>query len=126
MATAGDLTSDELACYRAATRRRHQTEQQALAVREQRAWDLARRAATLLRDELHAEHIVVFGSLVHPGCFTAWSDVDVAAWGIDSQETLRAMELVHDLSDEIPVNLVDVAACSRSLLSVIEREGRPV
>jgi uncharacterized protein len=126
MATAGELTSADLARYRGATRRRHRAEQQALVQREQLAWDLARRAATLLRDEFHAEWVAVFGSLIHPGCFTAWSDVDIAASGIDPRDTLRAMEAVHDLSDEIPVNLMDLAACKASLRAVVEREGRPV
>ena len=67
--------------------------------------------------------MVVFGSLVHPGCFTAWSDVDVAAWGIRSEETLRAMEKVLDVDRDIIVNLADVASSSESLVAVIERDG---
>src|SRR5256885_1959437 len=112
MPTARELTSEDEAAYRASARRRHQAEQQALVVREQQAWDLTCQAATLLREEFHADQVVVFGSLIHAGCFTPWSDVDVAASSIDPRETLRAMEMVHDLSDDIPVNLVDLAACS--------------
>jgi predicted nucleotidyltransferase len=126
MTTASELTAEQLDSYRVAARRRHEAEQRALARREQLAWELARRAATLLRDEFRADRVVVFGSIIHPGCFTAWSDVDVAAWGLDSRDTLRAMEAVSDLSQEIPVNLVDVAACSASLRSVIEQEGQPL
>ena len=70
MATARELTAEQLASYRAAARQRHEAEQRAL--------------------------------------------------------TLRAMERVHDLSQEIPINLVDLAACSESLRHVIEREGQPV
>jgi predicted nucleotidyltransferase len=126
MATARDLTSAELAGYRAGARRRHEAEQQALVAREARAWELARSAAALLRETFDAQQIFVFGSLIHPGTFTPWSDVDVAATGIAPRDTLRAMELVHDLSDDIPVNLVDLAACSASMRRVVEREGQPV
>ena len=126
MATAGELTGAALARYQAAARRRHEAERQALVLRERNAWDLARRAAVLLRDEFHADRVVVFGSLIHAGCFTAWSDVDLAASGLDPRDTLGAMERVQDLSQEIPVNLVDLAACSDSLRRVIEREGRSV
>ena len=125
MATAGELTNAQVARFRAAAQRRHQAEQQALARREQRAWDLARRAAVLLRDEFHADWVAVFGSLIHPGCFTPWSDVDIAARGIAPRDTLRAMESVRDLSEDIPVNLVDLAVCSDSLRRVVEREGQP-
>ena len=70
--------------------------------------------------------MLLFGSLIHPGCFTEWSDVDVAATGIDPRDTLRAMEEVNDLSREIDVNLVDLAACKASLRAVVEREGVPL
>lgn len=126
MATTGELTAEQLAGYRAMARRRHEADLRALVVREQRAWELARRAATLLRDEFHADRVLVFGSLIHAGCFTPWSDVDLAASGLNRRDTLRAMERVHDLSQEIEVNLVDIATCSDSLRRVIEHEGQPV
>ena len=70
--------------------------------------------------------MLLFGSLIHPGCFTPWSDVDVAATGIDPCDTLRAMEEVDDLSTEIDVNLVDLAACKPSIRAVVEFEGVPL
>jgi predicted nucleotidyltransferase len=114
-----------LAEFRDAARRRHQQEQRALALKERRAWELARSAAALLREQFHVERIAVFGSLVHPGCFTAWSDVDLAAWGLQPADTLRAMGLTMDIEDEIAVN-IDVATCSPSLLRMIEQEGVPL
>lgn len=101
-------------------------EQQALAAREERAWDLARQVAGELRRRFPVDRVVVFGSLVHPGCFTPWSDVDIAAWGLRPEETFRAIGVAMDSSTEIAVNLVDMAACSPSLRQVIEREGVPL
>ncbi len=126
MATARDLSQDEVAAYREAARRRHQAEQRALPARERRAWDLARQAADVLRQEFAVDRVVVFGSLVHPSCFTAWSDVDVAAWGLRPEDTFRAIGMAMDLDAEITVNLVDVATCRPSLLRVIEQEGVPL
>ena len=125
MATALELTSKEVAAYRAAARRRHEQEQRELALREIRAWELARQAATLLREQFEANRVMVFGSLVHRGCFTPWSDIDVAAWGILPQDTFRAMGMVAEIGigAEIELNLVDVETCSVSLLKTIEREG---
>src|SRR5438045_9606208 len=120
MATAGEITAEELAAFRAAARRRQQAEREALAARERRAWTPAHRAADLLRREIHAERVFLFGSLIRPGCFTEWSDIDIAADGIDRRDTLLAMEMVHDLSDEIEVNLVDLNACRASLRAAIE------
>lgn len=126
MATIRELTAEQLDGYRASARRRHEADQRSLVVRERQAWELAKRAATLLRDEFRADRVLVFGSLIHAGCFTAWSDIDLAASGVDRRDTLRAMERVRDLSQEIPINLVDLSSCSGALREVIEREGRPV
>lgn len=89
----------------------------------QEAWETARRAASLLREQFRATRVVVFGSLVHEACFTRWSDVNVAAWGIAPDDTLRAIGAVMDMDGPIKFNLVDVNACRPSLLEVIERDG---
>jgi predicted nucleotidyltransferase len=126
MATARELSPDEVAGYRDSARRRAQDERRALAVRERCAWALAQRLAVLLREQFHVQRMAVFGSLVRPGCFTAWSDVDVAAWGLCPADTFRAMGMAMDLGGGIAVDLVDVATCSVSLLRVIESEGVPL
>ena len=123
MATASEITPDAMAGYREGARRRQEAEQRALAAREERAWTLARQAAGELRRQFGVGRVVVFGSLVHPGSFTPWSDVDIAAWGLHPDDTFRAIGVAMDLDAEIPVNLVDVGACRASLLEVIEREG---
>lgn len=123
MTTVHELTPEDVAAYRAAARRRGEQEQRHLALRKRRAWTLARRAAAVLREEFDAERVVVFGSLVQEGCFTPWSDVDIAAWGIHPHDTFRAMGTVLDLDAEIEVNLVDVETCSASLRTAIEQDG---
>jgi predicted nucleotidyltransferase len=95
-------------------------------VRERRAWELARLAADELRARFQVDRVVVFGSLIHPGSFTLWSDVDVAVWGLRPEETFQAIGVAMDLDKEIPVNLVDTAACRESVLRVIEQEGVPI
>jgi predicted nucleotidyltransferase len=121
--TSHGLTAEAMSVYRAAARRRQDQERLALIARKNQAWELARRAAALLRDQYTASRVVVFGSLVRPGCFTPWSDVDVAAWGLSPEHTFRAMGAVMDLGNDIQVNLVDVETCSAALRAAIEREG---
>lgn len=118
-----ELTPEAMAVYRATAHQRWEEEQRERARREERAWDLARQAAALLRKQFGATRIVVFGSLVHPSMFTLWSDVDIAAWDIQPQDTLRAIGAVFDLDADIQVNLVDVGTASTELLDKIEREG---
>lgn len=123
MTTARDVTPQEMAAYRAAARRRWEREQQELAGRKARAWEAARWAAALLKDQFGATRVVVFGSLVHDNCFTRWSDVDVAAWGLGPEDTLRAIGAVLALEDGLEINLVDIQACRPRLRVTIEREG---
>jgi uncharacterized protein len=116
-------TAEQMAVYVATARRRHLEEQEALQQRVQHAWALAHQAATLLRDRFGATRIVVFGSLIRPGMFTAQSDVDIAAWGIRHEDTLRAIGAVYDLSSEIRLALVDVNTARPALYEVITHEG---
>lgn len=80
-----------MAVYRATARRRLEQEEKELAVRRERPWETARRAAKLLKEDFGAQRVVVFGSLLRPKCFNKWSDVDIAAWGIGPEDTFRAM-----------------------------------
>ena len=121
--TAAELTKEEIARYRAAARKQKAREDKKLAERLERAWALARQASDLLKEQFGATRVVVFGSLTREETFTPWSDVDVAAWGIRPEDTLRAMGVVWDLDSEIEVNLADVNVTRASVLESIEREG---
>ena len=118
-----ELTSSAIAAYRNAAKRRWAETEEKRAQRRKRAWELARLAARLLKGQFNATKVVVFGSLVRSDCFTLWSDVDIAAWGISPRDTFRAMGAVSDLDDTIEVNLVDVETCKPKLLASIEQEG---
>lgn len=117
------IPAGKMEAYKRTARRRWQAEQERVRQRRERAWQLARQAADLLKTEYGVTQVRVFGSLIHPGRFNQWSDVDLAAWGLTSSNWLRAMAAVRALSDEIEVNLVDVACCSPALLKAIKREG---
>jgi len=118
-----ELAPEKIAMYRAAAKRRRQQEESVLVRRQEKAWQVARQAAALLREQFGVSRVVVFGSLVRQHGFTRWSDVDIAAWGIAPEDTFRAIGAVMDLVTEIPVNLVDVNTVHPSLLTVIERDG---
>ncbi|MDY7080699.1 MAG: nucleotidyltransferase domain-containing protein [Chloroflexota bacterium] len=117
------MSVTDYAPYLRTARLRAQAERRALTERRQRAWELARRAARLLRDNYGVRRVVVFGSLIHEERFTSWSDVDLAVWDIPWPDYLRALGEVLDLDSEIEVNLVDVGSCRLALQEAIEREG---
>ena len=121
--TVEELTDEERKAYRQAAAARLRREREALERRRRRAWEVARRVADLLKKRYGATRVVVFGSLVHPDRFTAWSDVDLAVWGMEYRQYLRAVAFTHGLDGEVPVHLVDAATCSPALLSAAERDG---
>ncbi len=117
------FTPEEIAVYRRNAQRLREQDRPAELVRREEAWRLARQAAALLKEQFKATKVVAFGSLVKEVTFTPWSDVDIAAWGIDPADTLRAIGAVMDVSDAPMVNLVDVNTCKPAILAEIERDG---
>lgn len=95
----------------------------ALTRRYQRAWKLAKRAASLLKERFGAKRVVVFGSLSERSRFTSWSDVDLAVWGIPDERFYAAVGAVTALAADLQVDLVDADDCRDSLREVIESEG---
>lgn len=118
-----DIPPEKIEVFRQTAQRRREREKEDIARRKERAWAAARHAATLLKDQFQATRVVVFGSLVHDGFFTRWSDVDIAAWGIDPEDTFRAIGAVMDMEAPLDVNLVDVNTCRPSILERIKEEG---
>jgi uncharacterized protein len=123
MTTQLTLSPEQITRYRASALERQQREEVESAARRQEAWRIAREAAQLLRQRFNVSRVVVFGSLARQTGFNRWSDVDIAAWGIASEDTFRAIGAVMDLQTEIPINLVDVNTARPSLLASIERDG---
>ncbi len=118
-----EFSPEKLAVYRATVQRRHQQEKAEMNRRREKAWQIARQVAQLLREQFQVSRVVVFGSLARTSGFTRWSDVDIAAWGIASENTFRAIGAVMDLNTEIPVNLVDINTVRPALLAAIEEDG---
>ena len=118
-----DISPHQLDQYRRTALRRQKARASKMKARMDKGWKLARRAARILREQYHAERVVVFGSLLHETRFTQWSDVDIAAWGIPLEQTFRAIGAIMDLDSALEINLVDVNTCTPSLLKAIEEEA---
>lgn len=116
-------SQEELAVFRANAAHLRAQDREMEKGRREKAWAAARAAAELLRRDFHASRVVAFGSLVREGSFTRWSDVDIAAWGLDPKDTLRAIGAVMDMDAGVDVNFVDVDTATPGLLESITRDG---
>ncbi len=85
-----------------------------------RGWEVAEKAASLLRNRFRAERIVVFGSLIRPEDFDERSDVDLAVRGVSDGDYLRAVAAVTGLDSEITVDLIRLEQASPSLCRQVE------
>jgi uncharacterized protein len=121
--TAAQLTEQEIDEYRESFHKRKQVESLELKQRKEQAWTLARNDASLLKSRFGASRVVIFGSLTKNELFTLWSDVDLAAWGLRPEDTLRAIGAVYDLDENIRVNLVDINIVNASFRTTIELDG---
>jgi len=120
---AWELTPAEIAEYARGMRARAAAREKELEARRERAWEVARRAAVLLKQEFGAARVVLFGSLLWPRLFHARSDVDLVVWGMDEKSYFRAVARLLDLDSEIEVDLIEGEYSSPSLRTAIEEDG---
>ncbi len=118
-----EISPAAMANYRATARRRAEEAERDLMRRRERAGEVARRAAALLKEQFGATQVAVFGSTVHGHWFTATSDIDLAASGLASDDYFTAVARLQDLSPEFKVDLVALEHCKPELCEVVMREG---
>jgi uncharacterized protein len=123
--TARELTWEELRSYRPWRALERFQKDPEINTRWERAWEFAREAARMLKDDFGAARVVALGSLAHRAWFTPWSDVDLAVWGISSEMFYRATGAVLDLgtASGFRVDLIDPAECTDQMTLSIEAEG---
>lgn len=117
------LTPESLQIYAATLRARTDERRQRRECRRRRAWDLAREAAALLRDQYGAHDVWVFGSLLDSEHFTEHSDIDMAVGGLDQMVHLEALGRLLGLSPEFEFDLVDLEHCPPTLREAVDRTG---
>jgi predicted nucleotidyltransferase len=113
----------EMDSYRRTAQRRRRADEHKRQQRFAQGWAVARKAAELLCERFSAQRVVAFGSLAHPERFHMRSDVDLAVWGLDEHDYLRAVAAVTGLDREIAVDLIAVEEAPESLRDLIAEDG---
>lgn len=106
-----------------ALRQRNAAERSSLDRRKEKAWQVARTAANLLREKFGAQKVVLFGSLADSTHFTRWSDIDLAVWGIAPERFYEAVADITGMSTDFKIDLVDADNCAAGLQENINQEG---
>lgn len=118
-----NLTTEQMARYRATEQQRRLAKARRLSQRRQKAWEVAQQAGRLLRNTFGAQRVVVFGSVLYPKRFHERSDLDLAVWGLEEQNYYRVVSRLLDLDPAISVDLVEGETAPPYLLTIIEQEG---
>jgi predicted nucleotidyltransferase len=94
-----------------------------LKERRAKAIELAKKASFLLRRRYGAKKVVIFGSLARTKTFSTWSDIDLAAWGIEPDKFFSAVAAVTGLSPDFKIDLVELDTCREAVRTSIEEHG---
>lgn len=124
--TAVQLTPEEIAVYRAGWAKRAQQKQVIQKERLDRAWEVARQGATMLRREFGVDKVWVFGSLLYPERFDNHSDIDLAVECIEGADFYRAVSWLLDIDFGFSFDLVELVHASDRMRKVIETEGQEI
>lgn len=117
------VSKEETARFLAARRERRSRHLREL---EQRANEDARRIIEFLIERYHPTRVYQWGSLLKPGEFREWSDIDVALEGLtDPLDGLRAADDAASMTD-FPVDVVELDRIDPRHASTIREEGRLV
>ena len=100
-------------------KQREKVRRAALRKRHDKAWELARTAAELLRNSFGAKRVVVFGSMTQAKLFHPGSDVDLSVWGLYPDGYFRAVGQLQGFDPQISIDLVMFEEAPESLQRVI-------
>ena len=117
------IESQENQSYRLAAQARTNRKIKLLAERKDRAWHLARRAATLLKRDYGVKLVVLIGSLASGKGFHQRSDIDLVVWGLDEKEYYRVVGQLLSLDPAFEIDLIEAEYASPNLSRVIEQDG---
>ena len=117
------IKSQENQSYLFAAQARTNRKIKLLAERKDRAWYVARCAATLLKEDYGVNRIVLIGSLASGKGFHQRSDIDLVVWGLDEKKYYQAVGRLLGLDPEFEIDLIEAEYASPNLSRVIEQDG---
>lgn len=93
------------------------------AGRLDRAWAVAREMAEFLRAKYHPTRIRLIGSMLVPGMFGEWSDIDLVIEGVSFLDYLRAWNDLEEHFTEFKVDVIDIETVSDLMRQRIDESG---
>lgn len=80
----------------------------------------------LIRDTYRPTRILQWGSVINPGLFREYSDIDIAVEGITDAETFFALVAHAEDMTEFPVDIVQLERIEPEFRELLLKKGRIV
>ena len=123
--TTGEMSPSELAKCRENLKRQWENRQVDKKLL-QRAWETARRLATVLYRDFGATKVAVFGSITEPERFTQNSDIDMVVWGVSYDKCLDALWETKGLSSEFKIDIINFKSINSLFRERILSQAIPI
>lgn len=121
--TVDALTRQEIAEYRNTARKRKEEDIIRQEQRRERAIQVAKLSAKILKEQFAVTQVILFGSLARGDLFHAHSDVDLLVSGLEERALYRAVGVLLRLDPEIQIDVVRFEDASEVLRTTVEQEG---
>ena len=109
--TAKELSPEELKQYHLRLNQHFQNRDPVDEALLCRAWQIACQVAVMLYENFGATQVAVFGSLAERDWFSKQSDIDIAVWGLPSNNYFSAVAETIGFSREFKIDLVRFESC---------------
>jgi len=88
--------------------------------------EIAKEAAHILKEQFHVTKVALFGSLLGPERMHERSDIDIAVWGLDTDQLLTVWSTLNgqiDLREDFPyIDVIPVETAVSYIRESIEAE----
>lgn len=116
-------TSIKYQSYRAHWQQRKAKERSRLKQRHQDGLETAKALADILKSDFGARKVVLFGSMLSVNNIRMRSDLDLMAWGLASDDYIKALTALMRQSDSFAVDLVRIEEAPPSLKKYVLEKG---
>ena len=121
--TAKELSPEELKQYHLRLNQHFQNRDPVDEALLCRAWQIACQVAVMLYENFGATQVAVFGSLAERDWFSKQSDIDIAVWGLPSNNYFSAVAETIGFSREFKIDLVRFESCKSAFRKRVQSQA---
>jgi predicted nucleotidyltransferase len=117
------IISKPIGVYRETNTGKQKQLERELELRQQKGWQIARKAAQLLKQKFAVYQVFLLGSLLDIKKMHRHSDIDLAVWGLAEENYYQAVAQLQELDSDFSIDLIQFESASLSLQEAILTRG---